>query len=187
MNQIGFGKKLRELRDSKEESQIELGALLSVGEKQIQRYEGGEVLPTHENLVKLCRHYKYDFISLLYEIDKTSNSDSVYYNKYISLLEKSDLRSERIIEQQEEDLKALRSAVNKITSVDHKLGKMEVTVDALQGKWKEYEPTILGLREFVIDEIVSLKKQSREQVGAALNIKVEEQRKAVEQSYTQKD
>lgn len=99
--------------------------------------------------------------------------------KYVALLEKT-------VEEKESDLKILRSALQKISSVDEKVNVLKVTVDAHEGKWRDYEPTILGLREFVTGELAKLKKQSHESVAAALNIKVEEQRKKVEQSYIQK-
>lgn len=181
MKKKEFGKKLQELRNGKGESQLELGNVLGVGIKQIQRYEGGKGVPAHEGLEILCNHYKYDFISLLYGLGQ-----GIENLTEATLQKKLEAKNEKIIEIQDADLKALRLAVNKITSTEKRVDKLESTVDAHQDKWKEYEPIILGLREFVIDEIVSLKKQSREQAGASLNIKVEEQRKVVEQSYTQK-
>jgi transcriptional regulator with XRE-family HTH domain len=69
MNTVKFAKKLKEHRDLKKESQSDLGIILGVGVKQIQRYESGEVLPPHESLELLCKHYCYDFISLLYDFD----------------------------------------------------------------------------------------------------------------------
>lgn len=90
--------------------------------------------------------------------------------KYIALLEKT-------LEEKESDLKVLRAAVSKITDTDKRVYKLEITVDALQDKWKEYEPMILGLREFVTDEIASLKKISREAATASLSTKVEVHRK----------
>lgn len=69
MNTIEFGRKLKELRESREESQKDLGEILDVGEKQIQRYEGGTVPPPHATLEILCKYYEYDFISLLYDFE----------------------------------------------------------------------------------------------------------------------
>lgn len=174
MKQKEFGEKLQELRTHKDESQKALGILLGVGVKQIQRYEKGELPPPHESLEVLCEHYKYDFISLLYDLKSHGNSQDRE-----SLSKKIEQKNEKIIEMQEADLKALRLAVNKITATDRRVDKLAITVDAHEGKWKEYEPTILGLREFVIDNIVDLKKQSRQQVGASLDIKVEAHRKKV--------
>jgi hypothetical protein len=103
-----------------------------------------------------------------------------FKEKYYKYLEKENKAKDKTIDK-------LSLAVDNIKVVDDKVERLKSTVDALQDKWKEYEPTILGLREFVIDEIVSLKKQSHQQVSASLDIKVVEKRKEVEQSYTQKD
>jgi len=100
-------------------------------------------------------------------------------DKYLNLLEKT-------LSEKEDDLKSYRSAIDKITSVNQDMNSVKSTVDALQGKWKDYEPMILGLREFVTGEIATLRKKSHEEVAAALNIKVEEQKNKVEQSYIQK-
>lgn len=101
-------------------------------------------------------------------------------SKYIALLEKS-------LDEKEQDLKTYRSTLQKITSVEKELNTLTITVDAHEGKWRDYEPIILGLREFVTAELSTLKKKSREEVAASLSIKVEEQRKVVQQSYIQKD
>lgn len=63
-----FGKKVKELREARGESQSALAEALKIGLKQVQRYEKGELPPTHENLEVLCEHYQYDFISLLYDM-----------------------------------------------------------------------------------------------------------------------
>jgi len=102
-------------------------------------------------------------------------------DKYVSLLEKTIADKDKSLEEKEADLLALRSAINKITGIDHRVGQLESTVGDLQGKWRDYEPIFLGLREFVTDEIASLKKISREAAAAALNIKVEGYRKKVKQ------
>lgn len=67
MNIEEFAKKLKEQRLLKGESPSELGEIMGVGVKQIQRYENGELPPPHEGLELLCKHYRYDFISLLYD------------------------------------------------------------------------------------------------------------------------
>jgi transcriptional regulator with XRE-family HTH domain len=67
MNTTEFTKKLKEQRILKGESQSDLGIVLGVGVKQIQRYETGELPPPHESLELLCHHYDFDFISLLYD------------------------------------------------------------------------------------------------------------------------
>jgi len=100
--------------------------------------------------------------------------------KYIALLEKT-------LAEKEADLKVLRSTVTKITSIDERVDKLETTVGAHEGKWSEYEPMLLGLREFVTEELAGLKSLSREKVAVALGKKVAEQKKKAEQSHIQKD
>lgn len=106
------------------------------------------------------------------------NTEPIYRDKYLALLEKDNTDKDKMIDK-------LLVAVDKIQIVDDKVENIRSTVSALKGKFREYEPTILGLREFVTAEFAALKKKSREEVAAALNIKVEEQRQVVEQSYTQ--
>lgn len=102
-----------------------------------------------------------------------------FKEKYYALLEKENVVKDKTIEK-------LSLAVDNIKVIDQKVDRLDVTVNGLKDKFQDYEPMILGLREFVTGEIAALKKKSHESVAAALNIKVEEQRKVVEQSYTQK-
>lgn len=86
-----FGEKLKELR-SKRHTQAQLGAILGVGEKQIQRYEAGDLLPDHEKVRTLINLYQHDFLSLIYDVPRgtfhdTSNDETDYKAKYIALLE----------------------------------------------------------------------------------------------------
>lgn len=74
MNTGEFAKKLKEQRLLKGESPNDLGDILGVGVKQINRYENGELPPPHESLEVLCKHYNFDFISLLYDF-KGFNSE----------------------------------------------------------------------------------------------------------------
>jgi hypothetical protein len=124
-------------------------------------------------------------LSTEYNVQKSKKStentvqDIDYKEKYYKHLEKENKAKDRTIDK-------LSLAVDNIKVVDDKVERLKVTVDAHASKWKDYEPTILGLREFVTGEIAALKKKSHEEVAAALDIKVEEQRKKVELSYTQK-
>lgn len=77
MNTEEFAKKLKEQRILKGESPTDLGNILGVGVKQIQRYESGELPPPHESLEILCIHYKYDFISLLYDLKGLESSRTI--------------------------------------------------------------------------------------------------------------
>ncbi len=78
MDKVGFGKKLKELRLNKGQSQGNLATEMSLNVKQVQRYETGEVLPTHENVEWLCKYYEYDFVSLLYELKGTTNQPTLF-------------------------------------------------------------------------------------------------------------
>lgn len=60
-----FGRKLKELRESKDMTQRELGQILDVQERQVQRYESGKVLPDHNKMQTLKDVFKFDFYSLL--------------------------------------------------------------------------------------------------------------------------
>lgn len=75
-----FAKKLKEQRMLKGESPSELGKILGVGVKQINRYEAGELPPPHESLETLCKHYRYDFISLLYDLKSLESERTVIFS-----------------------------------------------------------------------------------------------------------
>lgn len=105
MNKKKFGEELKKQRLAGSLSAGELGELLKVGVKQIQRYENGEALPTHENIELLCKTYSYDFISLIYDVPRETpehkksginDPDLSEKNKIIDLLEeqKADLKKE---------------------------------------------------------------------------------------------
>lgn len=157
-------------------------------------YEGRQSIT---EILKLRQNIDEDKWSLFkehFKINEAINTDdSVHFTespepvehidfkeKYYALLEKENLSKDRTIEK-------LSLAVDNINVIDVKVEELRFTVGELQGKWKGYEPTILGLREFVTGEIAALRKKSHEEVAAALNIKVEEYKKKGEQSYIQKD
>jgi len=177
-------------------SQAEAARLSGIERKTFNTYVNGTREPDFETLIKITSTLKVEneICSLIMEQfvppEKTenmgANTDGLE-SKYMALLEKTILDKDKNIEEKEADLKALRAAVSKIAATDQRVSKLETTVDVHSDKWKGYEPTILGLREFVTDEIAALKKQSREAVAAALSIKVEAHRKKVEKPYTQKD
>lgn len=176
-------------------SQAEAAQLIGIERKTFNTYVNGTREPDFETLMKIISILKVEteICSLFMEqnvpTEKKADMESQNSNenKYLALLEKTVQDKDKNIEEKEADLKALRAAVSKITATDERVGRLETTVDALQGKWIDYEPIILGLREFVTAELSSLKKKSHEELAAALNIKVEEQRKKVRQSYIQKD
>jgi transcriptional regulator with XRE-family HTH domain len=180
MKRIEFGKKLQEIRNKKGESQTDLGALLGVGVKQIQRYENGEVPPPHESLELLNKLYGYDFISLFYDL-KSDDSDNQYREEYIALLKKLDDKNEKIITEKEADLVALRSAVNGINEVKGKVEKLEPIVYDLSSKVEVAESNIEVLREWLIDQFSKMKKESPQSVASSLGRKKEDLRKKEKQ------
>lgn len=122
-----FGEKLKELRGTA--TQQTLGELLDVGDKQISRYEKGEVLPSHENIQKLCDHFQYDFISLIYKVpDKQSKG--VTMEKYIATLERDaefsrgELRHIAIMNHA--ILKTLRKSVAQLIAKQEKVDLLSV-------------------------------------------------------------
>lgn len=183
MKRIEFGRKLQELRNKKGESQPQLGVLLGVGIKQIQRYENGEVPPPHESLEILSKHYQYDFISLLYDLKK-GDSDTRYQDEYIALLKKLDDKNEKIISEKEADLVALRSAVNGINEVKGKIEKLEPIVYDLSSKVEVAESNIEVLREWLIDQFSKMKKESPQSVAASMGTKQAELLKKNKQRST---
>lgn len=96
MDSAIFGKKFKELREARH-TQTEIGDILGVGIKQIQRYEKGDLLPDHESVQKLCDVYNYDFVSLIYNVKRDIPTGSDFFKDELikSLREqKDDLRNE---------------------------------------------------------------------------------------------
>lgn len=78
MDTSSFSKKFKELREARH-TQTEIGDILGVGIKQIQRYEKGELFPDHEMVQKLCDVYSYDFVSLIYNVKRDSPAGSDFF------------------------------------------------------------------------------------------------------------
>lgn len=112
--------------------------------------------------------------------DLKEGKEPDYKHEYLSLLKKNNGEKDKTINK-------LLTAVEKIVVVDQKLDIMQSTVHDLRGKFEEYMPIVLGLREFVTDEIAALTRKSPELVSAALGIKVAEQKKKAVQPDTRKD
>lgn len=91
MDSVAFSKKFKELREGKH-TQTQIGVILGVGIKQVQRYEKGDLLPDHESVQKLCDIYNYDFVSLIYKIKRDSSTGSDFYKDELikSLTEQKD-------------------------------------------------------------------------------------------------
>lgn len=83
MAALEFGEKLKKARTAKGQSQTELGDILGVGLKQVQRYEKGEVLPDHDKVRQLIDLYKVDFVSIIYNVPQQtpSHPDTEKYKK----------------------------------------------------------------------------------------------------------
>lgn len=105
------------------------------------------------------------------------SNESIFKDKYLALLEKDNNDKDKMIDK-------LLVAVDKIKVVDDKVEQVKSTVYDLKYTFEEYLPIVLGLREFVTDEIAALKKKSPESVAAALGIKVAEQKKKAAQPGT---
>lgn len=96
MDTSSFSKKFKELREGRH-TQTEIGDILGVGIKQIQRYEKGELFPDHEMVQKLCEVYSYDFVSLIYSVKRDNSTGSDFFKDELikSLAEqKNDLRAD---------------------------------------------------------------------------------------------
>lgn len=96
MDASAFSKKFKELREGRH-TQTEIGEILGVGIKQIQRYEKGDLLPDHASVQKLCEVYNYDFVSLIYKVKRDTPAGSDFFKDELikSLAEqKDDLRNE---------------------------------------------------------------------------------------------
>lgn len=103
-----------------------------------------------------------------------------FKEKYYALLEKENAVKDKAIDK-------LSLAVDNIEVIDKKVERLDFTVNELKDKFEAYEPTLLGLQEFVIGEIADLTKKSYAEVHASLRIKVGEQKKEVRKYRTRKD
>lgn len=95
MAALEFGEKLKKERTAKGQSQTELGEILGVGLKQVQRYEKGEVLPDHDKVRQLIEIYDVDFVSIIYDVPRKTPSRPVT-EKYEKVME------ERVLELKED-------------------------------------------------------------------------------------
>ena len=64
-----FAKRLKELRQEKEDNARDMGRLLGISHNAYLRYEHGNAQPTLESLVKLARHFNVTVDYLLGEAE----------------------------------------------------------------------------------------------------------------------
>jgi transcriptional regulator with XRE-family HTH domain len=88
-----FGEKLKEARVAKGQTQTELGDILGVGLKQVQRYEKGELLPDHDKIRQLVGLYNVDFVGIIYDGLRPTEPMPAKYEK---------LMEERVLELKED-------------------------------------------------------------------------------------
>lgn len=77
---MGFGDRLRELREEKGITQKELGRVVSISERVIGYYEANDRFPKDENILKIIADY-FD-VSVDYLIGRTSSRKSL--SEYIA-------------------------------------------------------------------------------------------------------
>lgn len=145
----------------------------------VSSYLNKKLSPSENFIKKFYESFNLTPESLKLESKKVEQN--VNEDDYLGLVKMmvSDLR--KLNDQKEADLVALRSAVTKIDNIESRVNEIESTVHGLSGKFSEYLPIILGLREFVVDEISGMKKRSRESVAASLSTKVEGFRRKAKQ------
>lgn len=54
---MDFGKKLRELRLAKGETQLQLAKSVGTLDRSVRRWEAGSVYPTAETVIKIAQHF----------------------------------------------------------------------------------------------------------------------------------
>ena len=95
-------KNLRKLRESKNQTQLNLAMQVNVQQETISAYENGKAMPTVETLLKLCNHYKCSSDHLLDLTDiktpvnelmvgklKVDEADLIYKYKNLSIENKN--------------------------------------------------------------------------------------------------
>jgi transcriptional regulator with XRE-family HTH domain len=185
-----FGNKLKELREKKH-TQSELGGILKVGLKQIQRYENGELLPDHEKVQKLVDIYKYDFISLIYDVPRGVGPeiDIVPHYKQEGGGNLDDFRA--ILKTLSDSHKELTAAHKEISESNNKLADNEKvilslfpTVNDNKQTIQEIAATLLGLRGYTEELASRLTKAPKREISQAVNKMVMEAKKVVENKGT---
>lgn len=178
MNKTEFGKKLKESREAKDESQAQLGKLLNVGVKQIQRYESG-LVPSHEDLITLRDHYKYDFISLVYGLQNNNPKENHINNGDLGtallIIKSQNDTLNSTLPSIKSDLTDLKEGIEKFSI---RVDNIESTVYGLQGKVEDVDASLEDLREYVTQQIAKLRKESRTKIQSEMgNVSEERMRK----------
>lgn len=100
-------------------------------------------------------------------LDTSPHHKSDIESKYIARLEKDTDKYEKLLEEKEADLTALRSALEKINTIQ----EIKITVNGLQERIEDVETNFSGLQGWLIDEFSKLKKESPESVAASIRRK----------------
>jgi len=95
-----FGKRLKELRKTRNLSQEEVAFVLGVAPGTISRYESLKMMPTEEVIYKTCRFFKIsaDYVLGLSEIKKVNKDIMKNYEEKSRKAEKYDIIKDTLYE-----------------------------------------------------------------------------------------
>ena len=65
-----FKERLRQLRNERKETQVQVGAATGIGERHYQKFEAGDNFPNVENLCALADHFEVSVDYLLGRTDE---------------------------------------------------------------------------------------------------------------------
>ena len=82
-----FGKKLKQIRKSKNLTQAELSEITGISEKHISKLESGAYFPTYETFGKLLKALNFDINAIGLDFSHASlKSENLYYLKSLQIL-----------------------------------------------------------------------------------------------------
>lgn len=134
MKSLKFGRKLKELREGENQTQMDLAICMSMTLRQIQRYEAGSV-PRHDKLNQLSALYRFNFAKIISdesEIEESMANEepgeySALFNKTLLSHQATIDALQQTIKQQQARIKEkddlLRDKENIIKELEIKLGK----------------------------------------------------------------
>lgn len=139
----------------------------------VSAYINGHIEASADFRTEFERQFELSLMDFQTQKDNTVNypTKGNDHNKYVILLEETKEANKKVIERQEADLNALRTAINEIKSVNARIGVVESTVSDLRDKAEVAESNIEVLREWLIDEFSKLKKDSPQSVAASMGRK----------------
>ncbi len=102
MGKIKIGGRLKELREAKGVSQLELSKALNIAQKNISNYENDIVIPSMEILFKMCKYYNVSISYMLlgeneYEGYKITDKNMINYLLYLDKLDKREKEAIKVI------------------------------------------------------------------------------------------